>query len=234
MTLAAQSTTARFIVVLAGIDGAGKTTAAHALSRLLGPSRPTLVLANHSGRRTMAAWLDRSGRTLPAWVLDLAESAVRSVNVVANHLRARRFDGVVIMDRHLSCQQALRGSRGFGRSRVLGALARMLPPDAVVFLDVSPEEAYRRIMARGTDEESLQYLRAYREGYLALPEFAGFHRVAADAPLLAVLDDVEEVISRGTPAAERPLTGARGYTFPAVAGHSGGTAMPARVEVDHY
>ncbi|OUM41874.1 nucleoside/nucleotide kinase family protein [Arthrobacter sedimenti] len=233
MTPAAQSTTARFIVVLAGIDGAGKTTAAHALGRLLGPSRPTLVLANHSGRRTLAAWLDRSGRTLPACVLDVAESAVRSVNVIANHLRARRFDGVVIMDRHLHCQQALRVARGLGRGRVLSALARMLPADTVVFLDASPEEAHRRITARGTDAESLEHLRAYREGYLALPEFAGFHRVAADAPLLAVLDDIEEVISRGTPSVEDPLIGAHGCTFPAVAGHSGGTATLARVEVDH-
>ena len=193
----ARGSTGHLVVVLVGIDGAGKTTAAHALRTLLGPSVPALVLANYSGRRTMTAWLQRSGLIVPVRVLDLAESVVRSANIIANHLRARRFDGVVIMDRHLHCQQALRTARGLHPGRFLTAMAALLPePDAVVFLDVSPEEAHRRIMERGTDAESLEDLRAYRDGYLALPGFAGFHRVAADAPLPAVLDDLEGIVSR--------------------------------------
>jgi dTMP kinase len=184
------------VVVLVGIDGAGKTTAAHALGERLGLSTPTLVLANYSGRRTMTAWLERSGLILPVGALDLAESVIRSANVVANHLRARRFDGVVLMDRHLHCQQALRAARGLRRSRVLAAGTRMFPVDAVVFLDVSPEEAHRRITERGADAESLEDLRAYRDGYLALPGFAGFHRVVADVPLPAVLDDLEGIVRR--------------------------------------
>jgi dTMP kinase len=229
MTPAAPGTPSRFVVVLVGIDGAGKTTAAHALARLLEPSTPTLVLANHSGRRTMTAWTGTLGLTVPPRVLDLAEFVIRSVNVVANQLRARRFDGVVIMDRHLSCQQALRAARGLGRSRILSALGRMLPSDATVFLDVSPEEAHRRITARGTDAENLEHLRTYREGYLALPEQASFHRIAADAPLLAVLDDLEEVLSR----LPRVTTPAR-PAAPSPAGmHGRGRATPARAELKH-
>lgn len=194
--LLAQRPARRLIVVLVGIDGSGKTTTAHALSTLLEPSTPTLVLANYSGRRTMTAWNERLGIAIPARALDLAESVIRSANVITNHFRARTFDGIVIMDRHLHCQQALRTARRLGRGCFIAAMTRLLPaPDAVMFLDVTPEEAHRRILARGTDTETLEDLRAYRAGYLALPEYGDFYQVPADAPLLAVLDELEEAIS---------------------------------------
>lgn len=186
----------RVVVALVGIDGAGKTTAASALGRLLGTTTPTLVLANPSGRRTMTAWTARLGLSVPPRILDLLESLVRAVNVLTNHLRAHRFDGVVILDRHLHCQQALRTTRGLPRGRFLAALTRMLPAsDVVVFLDVSPEEAFRRIVVRGADTERVEDLRAYRAGYLGLPEFDGFRRVDADGPLPGVLDELEEIVT---------------------------------------
>ncbi|MHA7179130.1 AAA family ATPase [Arthrobacter sp. MDB2-24] len=224
---------ARRVVVLVGIDGAGKTTAARALSRLLGPTTPTLVLANHSGRRTMTSWLERTGVSVPPQVLDLAESVIRAVHVISNHLRSRTFEGVVILDRHLHCQQALRAARGLGRGRFVAAMTRLLPAvDAVVFLDVSPEEAYRRIVARGTDTETIEDLRAYRDGYLGLPEQASFHRIAADAPLLAVLDDLEEVLSR-LPRVPTPARSAASSASSPAGMHGRGRATPARVEVKH-
>lgn len=186
----------QLVIVLVGIDGAGKTTAARELGKLLEPSIPTLVLANYSGRRTMTGWAEWFGATVPARVLDFTESLIRSANVVSNHVRSRSFEGVVIMDRHLHCQQALRSARGLRPGLFLAAMTALLPaPDAVVFLDVSPEEAHRRIKLRGTDTETLEDLRAYRAGYLRLPELHGFHRVAADKSLLTVLDDLQDMIS---------------------------------------
>jgi dTMP kinase len=106
--------------------------------------------------------------------------------------------------------------------------------DAVVFLDVSPEEAHRRITARGTDTATLEDLRAYRDGYLGLPGFDGFHRVAADAPLLAVLDDLEEVVRQScrTVMTAHRTAGVRVGTFPTAVRHSPGTATHARVELN--
>ena len=212
----------RFVVALVGIDGAGKTTAASALGGLLGTTTPTMVLANPSGRRSMTAWTARFGVAVPPRTLDLLESVVRAVNVLTNHLRAHRFDGVVILDRHLHCQQALRTTRGLPRGRFLAALARTLPaPDVVVFLDVSPEEAVRRIAARGADTEGVEYLRAYRDGYLGLPEFAGFRRVDADGAQPGVLGELEEIVGRSRrlaarcATADRPPRGVDGAAAPA-------------------
>ncbi|WP_323959541.1 AAA family ATPase [Arthrobacter sp. JZ12] len=196
------------VVVLTGIDGSGKTTVARALGNLLAPEVPTLVLANYSGRRLIKGWTERLGLTLSPRTLDAVESTIRLFNVVLNQLRARFFDGVVIMDRDLSCQQALRAARGLPPARFLAVLKRLLPaPDVALFLDVSVEEAHRRIARRGTDSETLAHLSAYRDGYLSLPDFARFNRINADGPLLSVLDQVEEQLRPAT--AGRPQAASR-------------------------
>lgn len=105
------------MIVLVGIDGVVKTTAARALSQLLKPSTPTLILANYSGRRTMTAWAERFNITLPTGMLDFAESVISSANVIPNQCRSRSFEGVIIMDRHLRCQQALLPVAGTGQLR---------------------------------------------------------------------------------------------------------------------
>ncbi|MHA7192034.1 nucleoside/nucleotide kinase family protein [Arthrobacter sp. MDT2-16] len=185
----------QLVIVLVGIDGAGKTTAAHALKERLESFMPTRVMANYSGRRTMTRWTNSLGIAVPPRLLDLAESAVRSVNVGMNLVRTRNFDGVVIMDRHLHCQQALRRTRGLRRGRLLAALITLLPAlDAVVFLDVTPEEAHSRIALRGTDTEKLEDLHAYGAGYLGLSELDSFHQIAAGRLLANILDDLENLI----------------------------------------
>ena len=65
------------------------------------------------------------------------------------------------------------------RRPALGRLARLAyrvfpPPDVTFLLSVTPDEAYRRVEARGTDHESVDFLAAAVAAYRALPEFAGF------------------------------------------------------------
>ena len=92
------------IIVLAGIDGAGKTTAGRLLTeRLSAAAYPATFTMNQSGRRSMTEW--STGRNIhpPAALLDALETTIRCVNVLISHLRARVSSGVVIMDRHLYC-----------------------------------------------------------------------------------------------------------------------------------
>lgn len=172
------------IIVLTGIDGSGKSTAARALlSRVQARGGNALLLNNHAGRRSMSILAARLGIRIPDRLADAIETTFRVWNVLVSHLRACRFDGLVVMDRHLYCQLALRTTRGLPRGRFLPWLLAVLPtPDVVVHLDVDPGVAHGRIVARGTDDESLEDLAAFCEAYRQLPEYAGFARVDASAP----------------------------------------------------
>lgn len=179
------------LIVLTGIDGSGKTTAAHSLvaaARAGGSS--ALLLSNYAGRRRMSLLSAKLGIRLPARLADAMETALRVFNVLVSTVRACRFPGLVVMDRHLHCQLALRQAQGLRRGRLLPWLLRTLPaPDLVLHLDVSPETAHQRILARGTDEESVTDLNALRNAYRALPEYEEMVRIDAGGP-------PEEVLAR--------------------------------------
>ncbi|WP_457973599.1 thymidylate kinase [Arthrobacter sp. D1-17] len=185
------------LIVLAGIDGSGKTTAAEALvSSTLAEGRKALFLSNYAGRRRMSLLADRFGVHLPPRLADGVETIIRGANVLISHVRARRFRGLTVMDRHLLCQLALRESRGLPRGRLLPWLLRKLPaPDLVVYLDVEPQQAHDRIVARGTDKESLADLTSLRDAYRSLPEFAYFTIVDAGVPEHEVLAGLQRVIA---------------------------------------
>lgn len=169
------------LVVLVGIDGAGKSTAARLLKdQILLSGGRALLVQNYSGRRTISTWCADHRVRLHPGLADMVETAIRVGHVLVTHLRAHRFDGLVLMDRHLYCQLALRAVRGLPPGRLLPWLLRHLPqPDLVVFFDTSPRRAYVRIKRRGTDQESLQFLEALSAAYRALPEYPTFVTVAA-------------------------------------------------------
>lgn len=179
------------LIVLTGIDGSGKTTAARsvvAAARQRGEK--ALLLRNYAGRRRMSLLGARWGVRLHPRVADAVETLVRTVNVLVSHLRAYRYPGLVIMDRHLHCQLALRQARGLPRGRFLPLLLRRLPkPDLVLHLVIDPEEAHRRVAARGTDSETLEELTSFRAAYQSIPEYAGFTELAAGGT-------PEEMVSR--------------------------------------
>jgi dTMP kinase len=76
----------------------------------------------------------------------------------------------------------------------------------VIYLDIDPQQAHDRIVARGTDEESLADLTSLRDAYRFLPEFAGFTIVDAGAPEHEVLAGLKRVTAA---AEEARLSAAR-------------------------
>ena len=172
------------LIVLTGIDGSGKSTAARDLvSTVRAGGSKALLLGNHAGRRSMSVLGERLGVRWPHRLADAVETTLRVYNVLVSHAKASRFDGLVVMDRHLHCQVALRTAKGLPRGRFLPWLLAVLPAaDAVVHLEIDPQEAHRRIVARGTDNETLADLVALRDGYRAMPEYPGFVLLDADCP----------------------------------------------------
>lgn len=170
-------------VVLLGIDGAGKTTVARTVLRALqDEGQSGHLFRNPGGRRTLNRWASHFSTTAEALLgvraLDALESCLRVCAVVRSEWSARRLlpdGGVVIFDRHLWCQLALREVRGLRGGVVLPWLLRALPqPDLVVYLGVEPIVAMDRIASRATDEETLEFLTGLDAAYRSLEEFSGF------------------------------------------------------------
>lgn len=199
------------LIVLTGIDGSGKTTAARALVDAARKSgKGALFLGNYAGRRQMSLITARLGVRLPPRLADVLETAVRTFNVLNSHRRARRFHGLVVMDRDLHCQLALRQMHGLPRGRVLPFLIRALPqPDLLIYLDIDPQVAHARILARGTDSERLEDLASLSEAYRSLPEFPGFTRIPAAGQPAEVVARLQAAIANACagPAGEHSPAG---------------------------
>ena len=71
------------LVVLVGIDGAGKSTAAQLLKdRILRSGGRALLLHNYSGRRTISTWCADHHVQLHPGLADLVETTIRVGHVL--------------------------------------------------------------------------------------------------------------------------------------------------------
>lgn len=173
-------------VVLLGIDGAGKTTAARSVLQALSErGLESALFRNPGGRRTLDRWASQHSHTaeslLGTRLLDALETSFRVLAVMRSTLQARRRHGVVLSDRHLQCQLALRHVRGLPPGTLLPWLLQVLPrPDLVVYLSVDPGTARARIASRNTDDETLEFLTALDAAYRQLPSFGQYTLVDAN------------------------------------------------------
>lgn len=191
-------------VVLLGIDGAGKTSAARTvIHELRDRGIDAHLYRNPGGRRTLNRWASRRAQTaealLGARVLDGIETSLRILAVLRSTLQSRRRRGVVLFDRHLQCQLALRQVRGLPAGVVLPWLLRVLPqPDLVVYLSVDPHTAQTRIASRNTDRETLEFLSVLDASYRRLPDFRSYRVVGADGSAAetaaALLAEIESLL----------------------------------------
>ena len=139
-----------------------------------GPAPPNATSATPRGSTPRA-----TVRSEPATVTNDSASSV---------VGTERTDGLVIMDRHLACQLVLREVRGLPPGRVLPWLSdRLLNRSLVAVLDVPAETAHARIVARGEDDEPLDFLRATRSAYLQSAASRNWTVVDATGPTREVL-----------------------------------------------
>ena len=192
-------------IVIEGIDGSGKTT----LARRLVAGRDVWLTAEPTKGR-LGAML-RSGELgdIPPAAEALLFAADRSIHTV--EIEAELEKGRwVICDRYAGSTVAYQ-SASMGDAADWDWLNSMqahsvIRPDAVILLDMDPEESMARVGTRGEELsrfEKLDFQRRVRSAYLRLAEQFGYIVIDASKGADEVFADaVEALRSRGIDASE--------------------------------
>jgi len=140
------------LIVIEGIDGAGKTTQARALVRKL---RRRGIACRYLREPSLGPWgreirrlARRAGSLTPSEELDLFQKDRRE-NVSRNIRPALREGRVVVLDRYYFSNIAYQGAKGIDPARIRRMNERFAPrPDAVFILDLEPDVGLARIAGR--------------------------------------------------------------------------------------
>ncbi|MEH0936096.1 dTMP kinase [Micromonospora psammae] len=199
-------------VALIGIDGSGKTTQAYRLAAALtSAGRPATYHRNAGGRRWLGRVANRLGvpdaqRLVGRNGVLAVESVLRWLAIAAALLSCLVTGRTAVMDRYSACQYAsIRAHGGQRWERLARVGYRVFPPPQVTFLlTVDPAEAYRRIERRGTDHETMDWLRAADSAYRTLPEYPTFVLVDAGGPPEEVTRRIQAHLAQWLPPAVEP------------------------------
>lgn len=204
-------------VVFEGVEGSGKTTQARTLAQTLEGEGHTVVITREPGgspvaERLRALLLDPDGDRMEDRTEALLLAAARVEHVEKVVRPALEAGTIVICDRFIDSSLAYQGhARGLGQEAVAEinrwAVGGLLP-DAVVLLDLDPEEGLRRAGAREAGHqdrvggEDLEFHRRVAEGYrqLARADRERFVVVDAAADEGTVADEVRAALRAWLPA----------------------------------
>ena len=149
-----RKTLSGFLVVIEGIDGAGKTTQARLLAEQLQEMSFSVVSSREPTNGKWGKLLKESAKTgrlspeeeLNAFIEDRKEH-------VEGLIRPQLENGrVVILDRYYFSTVAYQGARGLNVQELMQRNEEFAPePDLLVLLDVEPEIGLRRIHERGDE-----------------------------------------------------------------------------------
>lgn len=196
-----------FLVVIEGIDGAGKSTLAVGLADRLQEVGYDVVRTREPtdgpfGRRIRALAASKRDR-VPAdeeWRLFHEDRRIHVEEVVNPSLASGK---VVVQDRSWPSTVAYQGERGLDREMLEAAERRIAPdPDLLLVVDVPPENALARIEAsrgKADDFEGLETLTRLRD------VFRGFEGAVVLDGTRPAHQLVEEVFDRVRAAIETRL-----------------------------
>lgn len=195
------------LIVLEGIDGAGKSTLQRELARRFRARGRRVLLLREPADLELGAEAQRQAARNPLagalyFSLDRARARPRVERALARGT-------VVLQDRSYYSTLAYQGSALSTPERLaLFLLQRHLTvePDEVLWLDIPPAEALRRVGRRGTRRSPLERRRTLervRAAYRAMSREASWHRLDATRSVAAIADAAERVLGAGRPARAR-------------------------------
>ncbi len=187
------------LIVLEGIDGAGKTTLRDGLAARLERAGHEVVRTKEPtdgplGKRIRE--IAKAGRDTVSPEEELALfHEDRKLHVQTLVLPALARGAVVLQDRSYFSTVAYQGERGLDRARLLEMEQAIAPaPDVLFVLDLPPEASLERVRSRGAsdDFETLESLRRVREVFLG---FQGKHVIDARRSPAEMLEAAWEVVA---------------------------------------
>lgn len=180
-------------VTFEGIDGSGKSTQAHILAQALGTKDHDVILTREPGGSPGAEDIRRllvegdPGRWSGETEI-LLFTAARRDHLEKTIQPALAAGKIVISDRFADSTRVYQGAaRGDLRSVVDRLHKEMiqLEPDVTFIIDMEPEEALKRGLARNSGEDRFEDMGAAFQTKLR----AGFHALAAEYPNRCLLID---------------------------------------------
>jgi len=187
-----------FLIVIEGIDGAGKTTHARKLVRWLRKNgirtRYTFEPTRGAIGRILEKMASKRKVDVRVEALLFAADRIDHLNKIIRPLLEKGF--IIISDRYvhssIAYQSVTVGDQGWVEE--LNKFAEK--PDLVILLDVDPETGLKRIKRKRARFERIEILKKVREKYLELAEREGFKVINANRGVEEVFEDVKSSVEK--------------------------------------
>ena len=187
-----------FLIVIEGIDGAGKTTHARKLVRWLRKNgirtRYTFEPTRGAIGRILEKMASKRKVDVRVEALLFAADRIDHLNKIIKPLLEKGF--IIISDRYvhssIAYQSVTVGDQGWVEE--LNKFAEK--PDLVILLDVDPETGLKRIKRKRARFERIEILKKVREKYLELAEREGFKVINANRGVEEVFEDVKSSVEK--------------------------------------
>ena len=205
---------AGLFITLEGGDGAGKTTQSELLAGWLEERGREVVRTREPGGTTLGVELRKlllHGGSVDPRAEALLYAADRAQHVATIVRPALERDAVVVQDRYIDSSLAYQGA---GRVLDVEDVRRIsewatggLQPELTVLLDIAPEAAAARRVARGgtadrLESEAIEFHQSVRDGFRALAKADSHRFLVLDATLppeqlhLQIVGRVSALLSR--------------------------------------
>ncbi|WP_343231947.1 dTMP kinase [Tahibacter caeni] len=191
------------LIAIEGIDGAGKSTLARGLARVLSDigidpiltKEPTTGPYGAALRESAIAGRRSAADELALFVADRREHVAK---LLAPALAEGR---VVILDRYYFSNAAYQGAAGLDADKIIEANEAFAPrPDLLILLDLPPEIGLARIAARGdkaNEFETIDNLKSCRAIFRSAPKAIVIDATkSADAVLAEARDHVIAAVAK--------------------------------------